>query len=114
VARTHGVDLDRRDLPGELALFMAVADRIVEDIRNTRPISPLEKKTGGRTTTIDQLLAIESLCDPDGGVSEWAGLLGLDPDWIREQLMILAGLSDATPRLGGYDFLPGEIDELPE
>jgi hypothetical protein len=71
------------------------------------------KKTAGRTTTTHQLAAIEALADPQGGVSQWAGLLGLDPDWIREQLMVLAGLSDAEPRLGAYDFHTGEIDELP-
>jgi hypothetical protein len=112
VARTPGVDRERRDLPGELALFKAVADRLVDDIRNPRPLPPSQKKTGGRTTTLDQLSAIETLCDPDGGISAWAVLIGLDPDLLREKLMVLAGLCDATTRLGAYDFLPGEADEL--
>jgi hypothetical protein len=113
MARTQGVDLERRDARPEYALFQAVVDRIIQDIRNPQPLPPSAKKTGARCTTTHQLAAIEALADPQGGVSQWAGLLGLDPDWIREQLMVLAGLSDAEPRLGAYDFHTGETDELP-
>jgi hypothetical protein len=36
--------------------------------------------------------AIEALLNPTGGVYEWAHLLGIDGDFLREQLCRMAGI----------------------
>jgi hypothetical protein len=83
-----------RNAPGERLLFEAVMARIVQDIRHPRPISPMEKNSGGRTSTLDQLSAIECIIDPHGGVAEWAELMNLDGDWVRQRLLEQSGLSE--------------------
>ena len=112
MSRTKGPDLFAESLPGPYLLFAAVAHRIVEDIRAPRPHRVLHKN-GASTTLTHQRDAIECLVDPQGGVVEWAELLGLDGDWVREQLMVRAGLANSASHLDDNHFHPGETDELP-
>jgi hypothetical protein len=48
---------------------------------------------------LDQLQAIEWLLASED-LQEFADLLQLDPDWLRQELLIGAGLCKGTPRLG--------------
>lgn len=106
MSRTKGPDLFAETLPGEFQLFAAICHRIVQDIRCQSPRRVLHE-SGGSTTVSHQISAVESVADPQGGVAEWAELLGLDGDWVREQLMVQAGLTDATAHLDENHSLPG-------
>jgi hypothetical protein len=86
-------DEDLQGVPGEHLLFEGLVARLIADIRCPTPLPYDTKKVAGKTTTLDQLLAVESIVDEAGGVVEWAELLGLDGSAVREHLLREAGLA---------------------
>jgi hypothetical protein len=87
-------DQDLEGRPGEHLLFMAVLDRLAKDLSCPTPLRYGAVKVGGRTTMLDQLLAIEEIIDDEGGLAEWTHLIGLDAAAVREQVLRAAGFGD--------------------
>jgi hypothetical protein len=83
---------EREHTPGEHLLYQAVMHRLLSDLNCPTPLPYGATKVGGRTTLLDQLLAVEAIVDEDGGVVEWSELLGIDGSAVRELLLREAGL----------------------
>jgi hypothetical protein len=84
------------ELGREATLIYAIFQQLISDIRCPKPA---RRRSGLLPTIGEQLSALEWLVD-GRELADVAGLLDLDGAWLREQLLALVGLSDATPRLG--------------
>jgi hypothetical protein len=79
-------------LSPECSLARAVLTQIIDDARCANPLYG-RTQMRGTARLLDQMASVEALVDPEGGVAQWAGLLGLDPDFVRERLCRMAGIS---------------------
>jgi hypothetical protein len=89
-------NLKGREVDGPEGLLCAILRQVVDDVRHPHP-APRPTQAG--PTFGQTLQAIEWLLDGEE-LSEFASLIGLDADWLTQELRLQAGLAEGTPRVG--------------